>query len=633
MAGRKRKEAKVIKTISSASVEPISIERMVLTIKSGDKFYMKRLRYRGVPTLVLGGATGGEFESPETLKDANRDAVIRELYRLVVQDNGTCSGTALTRINGIVSYFKYLDEHDAQAIPFDFESMKQSVSYFNNLRLKGITPSLATSVRVALAYFLRQMGRDKDARNLPEVKAAIASGKQVAFDTETELKPIAKILIRGHKAFIGHLKDNTIPYIHPFFDESLFNEMVGNKGLTKLCIVNRKTAFKRAIMPSRISLDKALLDIESLRRVIVFNQASRCALQLFFMLTGMNDSVLKSMRRSDVAFKSVGVKKFIFSGIKGRAGYKEIDNALGFSKNTKDLIEGWLSASKVIYDFMGNDDINDQPLIPYINSDLKLIDFTKRGSDPGVINKLIGKLLPVRINATRFRKTKSDILMRVTEDMYLVSLSLNSGLRVVQKTYSGGVKADHDRNVSAAMEAQVSISKGIKIDEAVKDAKVLHSDILSDYDYKERLERKDIPVTTVTPSGVRCQGDESVLSMVERKIKDNEIEMPDDERKCTNFLACFDCDNHLLVASESDIWLMLSFYEQVIEMKDIPAQNSIPKSKLHKIEAVLMRTLSRFKDKASHPYREAKRKLELQGAHPLFANLRGLADTMEVFNV
>ena len=37
MTGRKRKEAKVIKRIESASVEPLSIEHMVLTDKNGYK--------------------------------------------------------------------------------------------------------------------------------------------------------------------------------------------------------------------------------------------------------------------------------------------------------------------------------------------------------------------------------------------------------------------------------------------------------------------------------------------------------------------------------------------------------------------------------------------------------------------
>lgn len=94
--------------------------------------------------------------------------------------------------------------------------------------------------------------------------------------------------------------------------------------------------------------------------------------------------------------------------------------------------------------------------------------------------------------------------MRVTEDMYIVSQGLNNTIDVVAKSYSSGVEGTHNSNVMAAMEAQASIAKGVAIDKAVSDAKVLHSDILSEYDYKERLKRDEIPVTTITPSGVRC---------------------------------------------------------------------------------------------------------------------------------
>ncbi|WP_082960729.1 hypothetical protein [Photobacterium phosphoreum] len=350
------------------------------------------------------------------------------------------------------------------------------------------------------------------------------------------------------------------------------------------------------------------------------------------MLTGMNDSVLKGMKRSDVKFKAIGSGHYVFDGIKGRAGYKEVDNSLGFSKYTKQLIEDWLEVSKAHFVVTGVDDIDNQPLIPYIKTNHEVKDFNLNGSNADVVNKLIGKLLPFRINSTRFRNTKSDILMRVTEDAYLVSQGLNNTVNVVTRSYSGGVEADHNRNLSAMMETQAQIGKGESIAESIKNAKVLHSDILSDYDHNERFKRHEIPTTTIAPHGIRCTGDSNKKDQITRKLKNLGIDLVKNEKKCTAFLECFDCPYHILVASELDIWLMLSFYEQVTEIKEIPSQNSIPKKKLYEIEAILSRTLTRFEQKAPEQYASAKEKMEIS-PHPLFTNLRGLVDTLEVFNV
>lgn len=629
MAG-KRKAIKVVTKHKTASVEPLSIDDMYIDNGNGQKFWFKRLRYRGVPILVRGGCNQGEFKTPDELVFANRDEFIREVYRL------RPTGSTITHYThiagGLIFYLRYLDEFEPQALPLANDNMERCIKHFNNLRLNGVTPSVSTVIRRGLAYILKQLGRESDARNLPEVSHLEASGKQGALDIETELKPISRILTKGYRALIQHIKNDTHPDIHPFFDEALLNEMSAKQGWKGHKLSAQKIAFKLAVRPSSTARTKNLFDDKTLNRVVLLNQASRCALQLFFMLTGMNDSVLKGMKRSDVKFKAIGSGYYVFDGVKGRAGHKQIDNSLGFSKYTKQLIEDWLEVSKAHFVVAGVDDINHQPLIPYLNTNHEVKDFNLNGSIPSSVNGLIGKLLACQINSSRFRKTKSDILMRVTEDVYLVSQGLNNTLNVVIRSYSGGVEADHNRDLSAMMETQAQIGRGESIAESIKNAKVLHSDILSDYDHNERFKRHEIPTTTIAPHGIRCTGDSNKKDQIIRKLKNLDIDLVKNEKKCTAFLECFDCPYHILVASEQDIWLMLSFYEQVTEMKDIPAQNSIPKKKLYEIEAILSRTLTRFEQKAPAQYASAKEKMEIS-SHPLFANLRGLVDTLEVFNV
>ncbi|WP_413522515.1 hypothetical protein [Photobacterium phosphoreum] len=629
MAG-KRKAIKVVTKSKTASVEPLSIDDMCIDNGNGLKFCFKRLRYRGVPNLVSAGNKLGEFKKSDELVFANRDAFIREIYRL--KPTGSIQSHFSHIAGGIVGYLKYLDEFEPQALPLANDNMERCIKHFNNLMLNGIAPSRSRRARTGLVYTLKQLGRELDARNLPNTTACEANCKQSALDIETELKPIGRILTKGYRALIQHIKNDTHPDIHPFFDEGLLNEMNAKQGWVWQKLYSQKLAFKHAVQPSQTAKIKNFFDDKTLNRVVLLNQTSRCALQLFFMLTGMNNSVLKGMKRSDVKFKSIGSGHYVFDGIKGRAGHKEIDNLLGFSKYTKQLIEDWLEVSKTHFVVAGVDDIDNQPLIPYINTSHEVKDFNLHGSNADVVNKLIGKLLPSRINSSRFRKTKSDILMRITEDVYLVSQGLNNTVNVVTRSYSGGVEADHNRNLSAMMDTQVQIGKGESIAESIKNAKCLHSDILSDYDHNERFKRHETPIITIAPHGIRCTGDSNKKDQIARKLKNLGIDLVKNEKKCTAFLECFDCPYHVLVASELDIWLMLSFYGQLTEMKDIPAQNSIPKKKLYEIEAILSRTLTRFEQKAPEQYASAKEKMEVS-PHPLFADLRGLVDTLEVFNV
>ncbi|PKH88367.1 hypothetical protein [Colwellia sp. Bg11-28] len=634
MVGRKRKVSKVVRTQNHAKVEPLSIENMVLTNREGCRFHMKRLKYRGVPTLICSGRGKNYFKDSNNLVKAHRESVVRELYRLMPHSGSLCDSTAFQNLRtGIVTYFKYLDEYKTNLIPFNNDSMNGCIKHFNKLKLEGVTPSNASKVRSALVYFLKLMGRTQHALKLTSVTRNEPSGNQIAFHIETELKPISKILIRGYKALIAHIKGNTLPIVHPFFDENLLRKMAETNRWDGQTLGAKKRAFKLAMQPSVLAREKSLLGIDELKRIVLFNQTSRCALHLFFMMTGMNAEVIQSMKRRDVAFKSIGTGKYIFKSMKARARNKEVDNSLGFSKYTKVLIEEWLEASKIVYSFLGIDNVDDMPFLYYIDTNLKLCDFTHKKSESGAINNLIGKLLPVYLNATRFRKTKSDVLMRTTESMYLVSQGLNNTIDVVKASYSAGVKSDHDRSLTVSMQAQFNIAKGMKVDEAIKKAKILNSDILFDYDYRERLKRNKMTASTITPSGVRCMGDENVMLQVKRKIKNLDIDVPKNEIKCTSFLSCFDCDNHVLIASELDIWIMLSFREQVFDMKIIPSQNSIPKSKLYEIEEILNRTLARLKEKAPDSYEKAETRFESNGPHPLFINLRGLTDALEVFNV
>ena len=273
----------------------------------------------------------------------------------------------------------------------------------------------------------------------------------------------------------------------------------------------------------------------------------------------------------------------------------------------------------------------DLPLFPYFSAkNGQVLDFSFHGASPEYINRLMEKLLGVTVSSTRFRKTKSDVLMRVTEDVLLVSLGLNNTVQTVTRNYASGVKADHDNNLSATFSAKMAIAKGQNIAEAVSEAKVLHSDILSDYDVKQRLRKGEKYTSIITPTGIRCQGATAAkLAKEAEKLIKSGVDLSQDEHKCTDFLACFDCESHLLIASEMDIWLMLSFLDQIEDLKEQVAVNSTPKDEVFKVEVLLKKTLERLNAKSPNNYSKALTRVEAGVYHPLYANRASLKQFFE----
>lgn len=605
--GRKRTKIKIKKT--SAPIIPLRFEEMVLDCGNGVQSYTYRLRYRNVPT-VKQIKSGSEVL-------ANRDGIVREIHQRLNPLPENNSKKAY--LSGLISYFKYLDGIHYQGDLFSNTAMVDCIKHFNKLRSKGEQVSAAAQIKSSLSFLLRQWNREADLKVLPEVAARpLAANK--AFHVETELKQLSKILVKGALAFQEAIENNELLDIHPFFDEERFDEQAKRNGWTPKQISFKKYGLKKCMKPHAGTLKISPLPLEQLHRQVFYNQASRNWFFVFSMLTGMNTSVLANVQHKDVSFKSIGSGRFVFDGEKFRAGYKDLDNSAGFNQRTKELITRWLKTSKVMYQSLGIPLSNELPLCPFFNGNGEVWTFNNHGSNIGCINAQIEKITGLTVSTSRFRATKSDVLMRVTEDIFLVSQGLNNEINVVAQRYSSGVQADHDNNLNATFGALSAVAKGEEIGKAIEDAKAMRSDILSDYDYKNlrTRESKEQPLMT-TPSGINCAGATPEKLIAEaRRMKQLGIDFSKDTGRCTDFLACFDCDSHKLVASENDIWLMLSFLEQIEDLKEMVASNSAPKDEYFVVEGMLKKVLLRLKQKAPKNYAQAKQKVDDGEYHPLY---------------
>ena len=605
--GRKRTKISINKP--SAPIVPLRFEDMVLDSGNGYKAYTHRLRYLNVPAV-------NQIKSGEGVL-ANRDDIVREIHQRLnpLPDNRSKKAYFC----GLVSYFRYLDSIGYQGDLFSSVVMIDCIKHFNKLREKGEQVSAADSIKNSLSVLLRLWNRESDLKTLPEVAASTPAANK-AFHVETELKLLSKVLVKGAVAFQEAIEKSELLDIHPFFDEERFDEQVKRNGWTLRQSSYKKKGLKACMKPMPTTIKSSHLPLEQLNRQIFYNQASRNWFFVFSMLTGMNTSVLANVQHKDVSFKSIGGGRFVFNSEKFRAGYRHLDNSAGFSQRTKELLTRWIKTSKVMYQSLGIPFSNEFPLCPFFTASGEVRTFNNHGTGLDRINTQLEKITGLTVNASRFRATKSDVLMRVTEDIFFVSQGLNNTINVVAKRYSSGVQVDHDNNLNATFSALNAVAKGEEIGKAIEDAKAMRSDILSDYDYKNlrNRESKEQPLMT-TPSGIKCAGATPEKLVAEaRRMKLLGIDFSKDTGRCTDFLACFDCDSHKLVASENDIWLMLSFLEQIEDLKDMVASNSAPKDEYFVVEGMLKKVLFRLKQKAPKKYAQAKLKVDDGYYHPLY---------------
>ncbi|MBR9787976.1 MAG: hypothetical protein GYB40_08580 [Vibrionaceae bacterium] len=607
--GRRRTQIAIEK--ASAPIAQLHFEDMVLFADNGAKSFIYRLRYLHVPTVK-------QIKSGNVVL-ANRDNIVREIHQRL--NSLPESQSRPLYFCGLVSYFRYLDGIHYQGDLFSNVIMRDCIKHFSRLRNKGEQVNKVTNIKSSLSILLRLWGRESDFYTLPEIPIKPPAANK-AFHVDTELKLLSKVLVKGALAFQEAIEKNELLDVHPFFDEELFYEQARIQGWTNKKIGVCRNGFKTCLKIVKGRIKNSPHSLERLNRQVFYNQASRNWFFVFSMLTGMNRTVLANIRHKDISFKSIGSGRFVLEGEKFRAGYKNLDNSCGFSLRTKELVTRWLRTSKMMYQSLGIPLSNELPLCPYFNSRGDVLTFSIHGSSIDVINLQLEKITGLKVNVSRFRATKSDVLMRVTEDIFLVSQGLNNTVNVVRKKYSSGVEADHENNLNATFSALSASVKGEKVGKAIENAKAMFSDILSDYDYKHlrHCKSKEKPLMA-TPSGIRCAGaTKEKLAAEARRMKQLDVNFSADTGRCTDFLACFDCGSHKLVASENDIWLMLSFLEQIEGLKEMVASNSTPQDEYFMVEGMLKKVLARLKQKAPKNYASAKQKVDNGDCHWHYQN-------------
>jgi hypothetical protein len=591
----------------TASVHPLLVKDMFLSAGRHKNVYFKRLRYFGCPALQRGTS---HFPDGIVLRDMNRERFIREMYDLLAPNFDV---NRYNTFNVILKYLAWLDTREYALSDDEYLSDNLVKEYMNQWGdwYKGGKYSQG-SWRCAVSAFkwiFEQKGMLNTVKALPVLKGSRQNTKgHKALSLEGELKPVARALLKAFNELVKHFQNGTRPLVHPLFDETLFNAEMERRG-------EKKIGSKRAVFTQSVISGDWI------------NQMSKIALMLCYMWTGINTTSLKLIKRKDLKFKSVGGGQYVLETVKGRSGYQEQDNSLGFSKYAKSFLDNW--------DAIAGDITFHEPeafLFPYRTAGGEIWSFADISDSPQKsINKLLKLLGLVEITPSTLRKTKLDTLMRATDSVYLVAMSANNSIETIGKSYSTGVESDHENNLGAGIEAKFNIAKGAEIKVATEEAKFKYGDVLSDYEYRKLRKGEDRSHEARTPLGVRCndstKGD---VQIIEKSLAKAGVETDSIEPACTDFLGCFECEQHALVADIQDIWLMLSFKDTLQEMQQLPSINSFPENKYNKLYQTINGILQRFKEKSKENFEQALEKHKSE-VHPLYSSVYSLNDLLEVF--
>lgn len=592
---RKGLKAGNTEVIGTSNVVPIDIDKMELKFgKLTARF--RRLKYMGCPQIYL-TRIGYDF-GEKNLIDMKRDPLIFKLYEAFKgypshSETGYGYFAFLTRF---VTFFdnKSLDVSFSEERVFEFYEDRQSQVLTGKLNKNSLQKE-----RSQLIAILKELGNAPLARKIPKVKNRRSAAIPTEALPDSDYLIISKKLMSAFTVHAQCVFKGSPPVKCPLFDveKGLIN------GLSQKDI-------KYGTGPCRVETGPYWQ-----------NRVTEIALMITALWTGGNLSPLLSLRRSDAQkFKKCDGDTYEFDSVKARALYERQGLGIGFTKRSREFIESWLLVSEQI------DPRSNAMLFPYLNINGQVTDDSKGFSNPHkFINiKLAAMGLPT-ITTRILRTTRSSVVMRAFDDIFITAWANRNSLGVTNDHYLEGVKEVHDFQLASAFEVQKSMADGSDKKKAIEEYSVKFQDPFTQDEWENK---KKTALANKTPTGVRCTspfGAEAVKSLRPlRALKSS------DEGACIDFLKCFECPQHALIAEVDDIWLMLSFRDTVKESLSRPSLNSSPSEDFHKVGMMVDVILQKMQEKSPSNFADASHK-NADSSHPLYDDKDSISDLLEVY--
>lgn len=598
--GNEKRNIIDIKVSAKLSIIDSSIDKMLLRDDSHIA-YFKRLGYKFCPHIKL-RTNGNSFKlkEGEALIDMNRWGVIKELYFIMLQLE-LSPRTKINIFNAMAYLIKHCDENEIK----DFYSAHAIKSLISNLKSRlhqGIRNKTIMAIQYSIKVILFEINPSiiDDLKNdflmLPDDSLP---SKPYSDD---ELKQTVRALYKIFNAYRQCIFANTVPEIHPLYDEELLKNN------------NNFTCHTESSWRKKLYSEKSH---DTWR-----NDLIKTAFYLTSFYTGANESALINLKLTDIStetFNQVSSGNFILKTVKERQKGKKNLLSIGFSRRAKEFFETWLLLRKIII----------KQECDYVFPQLVKgkVTKTRPSSAATTLNNTLGLLGFPLLSTQRFRKTKAILIMRATESVFSVAEGLNNSPKTVSKHYANGVPEIMEFSLAGALDVRQRTVQGELLSKAIGESSYNFSDPIREQFYVQN--KLDIPHTL--SNGLRCKdsfGEKAKL--LKNALVKAGLAKQKNKVACHKFLECFGCPHHAVIAEVEDIWLMLSFRDVILEVSCQPSINTIPTNILTKVVHTIESILERLKQGFTKEYKEAETKYS-SSPHPLWSDKNDLNFLLELY--
>lgn len=298
----------------------------------------------------------------------------------------------------------------------------------------------------------------------------------------------------------------------------------------------------------------------------------------------------------------------------GRQAGRTNNIEIGFTKKGKNFFERWIRISKKLNSY------NDGYIFPNYSLNIP----TKMtSSNASQLNKYVKNFDVPAFSSQRFRKTKSSLIMRATESIFMVAQGLNNSVETASKHYSNGDPISSEFSLASALYIREQTALGTPLDKAIKDSSFIFKDPIKESNLDTKYKKLS--------NGLRCGGafEEKSIQIKNALIKEG-VANASELVACHKFLECFGCMHHAVVAEVEDIWLLLSFSDVILESITTPSINSKPTSLLHKVSNTVQVIIEQMRDKHEAVYFEAYQKY-LDAPHPLWQDTNDIELMLDIY--
>lgn len=298
------------------------------------------------------------------------------------------------------------------------------------------------------------------------------------------------------------------------------------------------------------------------RKYYTLNFVTICYLFLMIGITGANRSSLLRAKRKDIEIGASERDVIYVSLTCYRKGKLRID-PYPMKKFQLKFFEEIIEHSRYVdpsEDALLFPHKRDDETLRHINTDSVGTEskFFKRGGLVGEYGEVIYPI-PAKLRETHGKQF---------DDLTIRAKVLGNSVKTSASHYSNGNPDENNINLQSGMNVYTA---ALLSDHDLSDYKKKYS---SDIDVKVLGEGRDLEVlrkgveSSRTQAGGICSGSKSSPEAKRFANKISRLSLVDGESiSCANILACFHCDNHVLVNSEEDIYVLLSLKQYLMDCR------------------------------------------------------------------